>query len=468
MSRSLRAAAAALLALSLALPQAAGAREDKALSTPVEDSYYPDKGDPTVDALDYDLDLTWLRRSRELRGVATIRLRAARTDDALRLDLSRRLRVRAVHVDGARTSFTHTGNHLVVAAPVEVDGRHTVRVAYRGRPRPAAGPASRDDVARVGMRVTADGQLWTMQEPFGAFTWYPVNDHPSDKARYDVRVSAPGRWVGVSNGRLTHRRTTGGRTVTRWRAAAPMPSYLVTLAVGPYRHHRQEGPHGLPLSYWVPRDRPALLKPLRTTPAAVRWLERRLGRYPYRQFGIVVTPSGSAMETQTMVTFGARNFALGRFHVRSVVVHELAHHWWGDAVTPDEWRDLWMNEGMATYLHARWEDAHSDQAFKSWRRVVRDWARLDQLYRELYGPPGAFKRGEFASANVYFSVALMWDRLRRRLGDETFERLVRRWPQTRLHSNATRAELIAWWEARSGQTLEPFFDRWLDSPDSPA
>ncbi|HET7532485.1 MAG TPA: hypothetical protein VFJ83_05000, partial [Nocardioidaceae bacterium] len=291
MSRSLRAAAAALLALSLALPQAAGAREDKAVSTPVEDSYYPDKGDPTVDALNYDLDLTWLRRSRELRGVATIRLRAARTDEALRLDLSHRLRVRSVHVDGARASFTHTGNHLVVAAPVEVDGRHTVRVAYRGRPRPAAGPASRADVARVGMRVTADGQLWTMQEPFGAFTWYPVNDHPSDKARYDVRVSAPGRWVGVSNGRLTHRRTTGGRTVTRWRAAAPMPSYLVTLAVGPYRHHRQEGPHGLPLSYWVPRDRPALLKPLRTTPAAVRWLERRLGRYPYRQFGIVVTPS---------------------------------------------------------------------------------------------------------------------------------------------------------------------------------
>jgi aminopeptidase N len=123
---------------------------------------------------------------------------------------------------------------------------------------------------------------------------------------------------------------------------------------------------------------------------------------------------------------------------------------------------------MATYLHARWEDGHSDQAFKSWRRVVRDWARLDQLYRELYGPPGAFKRGEFASANVYFSVALMWDRLRRRLGDETFERLVRRWPQTRVHSNATRAELIDWWEARSGQTLEPFFDRWLDSPDSPA
>ena len=77
---------------------------------------------------------------------------------------------------------------------------------------------------------------------------------------------------------------------TRWQLDEPAASYLVTLAVGPYRHHRQEGPHGLPLSYWVPRDRPALLKPLKTTPAAVRWLERRLGRYPYRQFGIVVTP----------------------------------------------------------------------------------------------------------------------------------------------------------------------------------
>lgn len=437
----------------------------RAVSQPVEDSYYPAKGDPTVDALRYDLDLRWLRQKRALRGVATVRVRAARDDDTLRLDLSRRLRVTSVRLDGAAARFVHTGNHLVVAAPVETGERRTLRIAYRGTPGPAVGPASRSDIARIGMRVTRDGRLWTMQEPFGAFTWYPVNDHPSDKAMYRVRVSAPGRWVGVSNGTLVARRTARGRTVTRWTNRDPMPAHLLTLAVGPYRAYRQTGPHGLPITHWVPRDQPGLVRPLLRTPAAIRWLERRLGRYPFESAGVVVTPGDSAMETQTMITFGADNYWYGRFHVRSTVVHELAHQWWGNAVTPSDWRDLWMNEGMATYLQARWDSEHGGMRF-GWS--VADWTDADQWHRELYGPAGRYERDEFGSANVYYSPALMWERLRRLVGDATFSRLVRRWPQTRLYTNSDRDALVAWWSRGAGRDLEPFFDRWLDSERSPA
>jgi aminopeptidase N len=318
------------------------------------------------------------------------------------------------------------------------------------------------------MEVTRDGQIWTMQEPFGALTWYPVNDHPSDKALYDVRVDAPGRWVGVSNGRLVSRRTADGRTVTRWTNADPMASYLVTLAVGPYRAYRQTGPHRLPMTYWIPKDRPELLKPMLTMPTAVRWLERRLGRYPFDRVGVVVTPKGSAMETQTMVTFGAELYRYGRFYVRSTMVHELVHQWYGDTVTPDDWRDLWMNEGMAMYLQERWDDAHSDRRHEDLARTMRQWARIDQDLRDLYGPPGAYVKDEFASANVYLCAGLMWHRLRGRLGAETFDRLVRRWPQSHVNTNADRADLVRWWERQSGAELSAFFDRWLNSPESPA
>lgn len=443
-------------------------RSDRALSNPREDSYYPAKGDPTVDALRYGLSLTWLRKSRVLQGRASITLRAARADDVVRLDLSHRLRVRRVRVGGEGTAFSREGNHLVVHKAVRRDARYRVEIAYRGRPAPARGPASRPDIAEVGMRVTRDGQLWTMQEPFGAFTWFPVNDHPSDKAFYRLQVTTPADQVAVSNGRLAYRRTRDGRTTVRWANADPMPSYLLTLAVGPYRSYRQTGPHGLPIRHWVPRDRPELVKPLLRTPAALRWLERRLGPYPFDRAGVVLTPGGSAMETQTMVTFGRRNYSYGRFEVRAIVVHELVHQWWGDAVTPADWADLWMNEGMASYLEARWRDDHSDDRAYDWARTVGYWARLDQSLRDSYGPPGAYDRTEFASINVYWSTALMWDRLRRRLGDAMFDRLVRRWPQRHLYVNADRAELVAWWSARAGADLEPFFDRWLDSEKSPA
>lgn len=441
--------------------------DERAVSRPVEDSYYPAKGDPTVDALHYDLDLTWLRKARTLRGVATIDLRVARDDVVLKLDLSRRLDVTSVHLDGEQAAFRHEGNHLVVPALVDEGERRTVRVTYRGTPGPAAGPASRPDIARLGMRVTRDGWLWTMQEPFGAFTWYPVNDHPSDKALYTVRVSAPGRWVGVSNGTLASRRTRDGRTVTRWTNRDPMPAYLLTLAVGPYRAFRQTGPRGLPITHWVPRDEPELVRPLLSTPAAVRWLEKRLGRYPFESAGVVLTPGDSAMETQTMVTFGTDNFGLGARHVRSTVVHELAHHWWGNAVTPSQWRDLWMNEGMATYLQARWDAEHGGPA-EAFRWTLAEWTASDQWYRDLYGPPGRFERGEFGSVNVYYSAALMWEHLRRQLGSATFHRLTRRWPQSRLHTNSDRDALVRWWSEQAGRDLEPFFHRWLDSRRSPA
>ena len=459
---------APLVAVALLLPVAgpvSGAPYDEGLSSPVEDSYYPAKGDPGVDTLHYDLDLTWLRRPRVLVGRAKVAFRAAESDATFQLDLSPAMTVKRIEVGGNRVPFVHDGKNLVVERPVVAGNRYTTRIVYRGTPKPARGPASRSDIARTGMRVNKDGQLWTMQEPFGAFTWYPSNDQPSDKALYDVRINAPRGWVGVSNGKMTDRRTTCSRTITTWTNKSPMSSYLVTMAVGPYKRYKQTGPRGLPLTYWVPRSRPGLIKPLLHTPAAVRWLESKLGPIPFDRAGVVVTPSDSAMETQTLITFGARNYRYGNRNVRQTMVHELAHYWYGDTVSPSDWRDLWMNEGMATYLDTRWA---VDQGWTRWRQWQRYWKWDDQYYRNRYGPPGAYKRLEFGSSNVYYSTALMWDRLRLRLGNAEFNTIVRQWPQRHRDSNQSRESYVAWAEAVTGEELSAFFHRWLTSKKSPA
>src|SRR5665811_780075 len=132
---------------------------------------------------------------------------------------------------------------------------------------------------------------------------------------YDVRIDAPGEWVGVSNGRMIDRRFEDGRTITTFTNRDPMASYLMTIAIGPYERHHQTGPRGLPMTYWVPRGHPGMVKPLLHTPDAVRWLESKLGPYPFDRVGVVVTPSDSAMETQTMITLGAANFV---YHDRDV------------------------------------------------------------------------------------------------------------------------------------------------------
>jgi aminopeptidase N len=436
------------------------------LSTPVEDPYYPSHGDPGVDALHYGLDLRWSRATRVLHGTARITLRVTSDTDRVTLDLGKPLTVAAVSLDGAGVSWTRSGNHLLVDTPPLVAGtRHHLTVVYHGTPHPVTAPTSRSDLPYVGWHTTGTGAVWTMQEPFGAFTWYPVNDQPSDKAFYDARIDVPGDWVGIFNGRLVHRRTTAGRTVTLWHLGSPAASYLTTIAIGDYRGYRDTGPHGLPIRYWVHRGDTSTLSELRRTPGMIRWLERRLGPYPFSRIGTVVVPSLSGMETQTLVTMGGkllRDYPPREF--RSDLLHEYAHQWYGDTVTPDNWPDLWLNESFAMYTQFRWEVS---QGWRTMADVRDELDSLDAQLRAEDGPPGAYFPQDFADTCVYYCGARMLDRLRSKLGAATFDSAWRAWPQRHRWASVDRGDYISWLDYRTGRSLDSFFTTWLTSPTSP-
>lgn len=437
---------------------------DAAVSMPVEDPYYPAKGDPGVDALHYDLDLSWAPRRGVLTGVATIDLRSVVDQSQLILDLSDALTATEVSLDGAPADFEQQRQHLVVttAEVLAADSRHQLVVVYAGEPKPSHTRFNRADIAKLGWHTTKDGSTWTMQEPFGAFTWYPVNDHPSDKAFYTATVSAPARMVGVFNGDLLSDTTADGRRITSWQLDSPAASYLVTLAIGDYVRYDDAGPDGVPLSYWLERDHSAReLRTARFLPKAMTWLTEHLGPYPFDRAGIVETPGGSAMETQTLLTMSR---SVLKTRNRAVVLHELAHHWYGDTVTPDSWKDLWLNEGWAMYTQLRWEAEHDGMPMRYWRSYL---AEADGLFRRQYGPPGEFDRRDFATIGVYYCGALMIDQLRKKIGSEAFADLWREWPQQHLDSNADRTDWIAWASARSGVDLEPFITEWLTSEKTP-
>ena len=229
---------------------------DPALSEPVEDSVYPDVGDPSVDSLHYDLDLAWTPDTRTLVGEATIELRSTGTGDHLQLDLGEPLDVWAVTLDGADVPYQHQGKDLVVSAPVTKDERYVLEVSYTGTPEPTPAPTTRSDFSTSGWTITPGGETWTMQEPYGAFTWYPVNDQPSDKAFYDISVTVPSPWVGIANGVMTDQTEHDGLTTTAWHLSKPASSYVVTVATGDYTRTTNTSQSGMEISYWVP-SRPA-------------------------------------------------------------------------------------------------------------------------------------------------------------------------------------------------------------------
>ena len=447
-----------------AIPPVVPGEYDAAVSTPVEDPYYPSKGDPGFDALHYDLDLSWAPKSRTLTGVATIQLRSVTDQDQLTLDLGKALTPTAVTLDGTPVTYTHPGQHLVVdpVLPLPADSRHELVVDYAGTPEPFETTFHRSDISELGWHTRKDGSTWTMQEPFGAFTWYPVNDHPSDKAFYSATVSAPARMVGVFNGELVEDTETDGRRVTSWELASPAASYLVTLAIGDFVHYDDQSTSGVPISYWLPRGHTdKVLRVARFLPDAMQWLEKRLGPYPFDRAGILGTRGGSGMETQTLISL---NQDILQYGARSVILHELAHHWYGDTVTPDNWKDLWLNEGWAMYAEIRWTVDHGDFTMGEWRRYLAD---ADGDLRRQDGPPGEYHPRDFATGSVYYSAALMVDQLRKKLGTDAFADLWRAWPQQHRDSNADRDDYIAWASKRSGVDLRPFITKWLTSETTP-
>ena len=433
---------------------------DLALSTPVEDSVYPDVGGPDIDALLYDLDLTWRPAGSKLIGTATITFRAARDAKKFTLDFSDVLTVESVTLDGEKTAHVGRGKNLIVKAPVVTDDRHELVISYSGTPSPVPAPTTRDDFSEVGFTITDRGEVWTMQEPYGAYSWYPVNDQPADKALYDITVTAPDPWTGVANGRLVADSTEGDQHTTRFQLDEPASSYLVTLAIGDYAHARETSASGVDVDYWYPRRTPEVLKDLTAGTAAVDWIEERLGPYPFSSAGIVVTDSISAMETQTMITLGKHEYARSA----PVIVHEFVHQWYGDQVSPADWSDMWLNEGMTMLVQGLWESDHNGDDIAT---TIASWRSIDQQIRDDFGPPGDYDPTQFAGSNVYYCPALMWNELRLELGDDAFFEVARSWLAAHDNESVTREDIYAHWEKETGLELSAFFDAWILGDTTP-
>jgi aminopeptidase N len=437
------------------------ARLRAARSRPVDDPYYPEQGEPYLDALHYGLALDWSAPTRRLTGTTTITFEVTERRSEVQLDLAAELRVTGATLDGAEVSSRAVGDDLVVeTGDLTAREPHMLELAYVGTPQPTTFPGTREDIPGLGWTIETDGSVWTMQEPFGAFTWYPVNDHPSDKAFYDATIRTDAGLTSVFNGMLERESTSGDTTIRRWHLPQPAASYLVTIAIGEYAATKANGPAGLPITYWTESRR--LPGQLAESPQMLRWLVDLLGPYPFDTVGAVVVPAASAMETQTMVTLGQgvlQNYEYGR----TVVLHEYAHQWLGDAVTPDSWPDLWLNEGLTMYVQLLWEDSVGVSDVDA---TIAEWARRDNADRDTYGPPGAYNEDEWGSINVYFSGAVMLHRIRAHVGNEAFFSALRAWAQGRPGS-VNRGDFIGRWSAATEVDLGPFVSRWLSSPTTP-
>ncbi|MBD2758125.1 M1 family metallopeptidase [Yimella sp. cx-573] len=438
-----------------------------AQSNPVEDSYYPQRGEPYLDTLHYDLKLDWSPKERTLTGTATITFRVTEDREEVQFDLGDPLEVSKASVDGRAVTATRGTDTVVVkTGRLAKDSRHEVVLEYAGTPKTTPAPSQRGDQGGgLGFTIEPDGQTWTMQEPFGAFTWYPVNDQPADKAFYNATLISRDGQKGVFNGIPGPEKVDGDTTTRSFRLDQPAASYLTTVAFGKYSLLQETGPRNLPMYYWYDpssSDAAMFRRGLQKSPDTLKYLETLLGPYPFASAGAVLVPSDSAMETQTMVTMGVDS-TRSPDDFDAVMAHEYAHQWVGDVVTPKDWKDLFLNESLAMFLQAKYED-HAK--ITPYAVTMSSYRALDARLRREDGPPGKFKKDHFAASNVYLCGALMYDAMASAYGQKFYDAL-KSWPTVNKFGNVDRDDLMKHFSDKIGVDLKPWMTNWLESETTP-
>ncbi len=317
----------------------------------VGDQYFPDAGNGGYDVQHYDLQLRYNPDSGQLNGHAVIT--AIATQNLSRFDLDfGRLAISTLTVNGTRATWAKAGQEQVItpAAGLRNGRRFSVDVRYSGQPGVGPGASSVDS----GFIRSKTGAV-AVDEPTGAADWYPANDHPRDKASYTFAITVPAGVTAVANGVLVGSAAApGNQTTWRWREDAPMASYLATVAIGRYRV--QTGPGNLFIAVADTLPQAKVDAVVARTPEVVEFLAGTFGPFPFDSLGGVVPAEprlALALETQTRPIYAPGFFS--RDTVTSILAHELTHQWFGDSVSLHDWRDIWLNEGFATYGQWMWD-----------------------------------------------------------------------------------------------------------------
>ncbi|MER6015585.1 M1 family metallopeptidase [Streptomyces bluensis] len=451
------------LAVSVLLTVPASAADYRPGAPGIGDPYYPSYGNGGYDVSHYGLRLTYQPVTDTLEGTATLLART--TQDLSRFNLDFLLDVSEVRVGGAKASFATSGEHeleITPKTPLAKGTPVTIVVRYRGV------PSSKQAYGFTSWHRTPDGGV-AANEPEAAWWWFPSNDHPLDKATYDVSVAVPNGTQAISNGTLRSASSRAGWTRYTWRSDKPQATYLATLAVGKFDITTGRTESGVPVINAYSKDlgdnAGAARASVERTGEVAEWLTRYFGPYPYNALGGYVpnVTTGYALETQTRPFYSPRQFA-GGSNV-SVVVHELAHQWYGDLVSVAGWKDIWINEGFARYAQWLWSEHEGEGTAQELAdHVYASHPADDPFWKVRPGDPGPDDLFDIA---VYDRGALALQVLRNEVGDRAFFTILKGWPAKYAYGNATVGDFQAYAEQVSGRSLADLFDTWLFKPSKP-
>ena len=437
---------------------------------------------PGIDIEAYRFELTLRDDTDEIAGRTTVTLRfTADGVTEVPLDLigrggigegaaARGMEVLAVTTPGGGAlDHRHADDLLTISLPEPgaAGALAIFTVSYRGTP--ASG-------LRIGPNKYGERTFFSDNWPNRARNWLPTVDHIGDKATCEFVITAPAHYQVVSNGRLVEETDLdGGMRLTHWRQSVPISPWLYVVGVARFAVQHLGDFKGLPVQTWVyVRDRDAGFYDFAVpTIEALHFYDEYVGPFAYEKLANITSPAtGGGMEAATALMYG-ENSVTGERSVRwrNVIIHEIAHQWFGNAVTESEWDDVWLSEGFATYFTLLFrEHAYGRDDFVAGLKQAaeRVWAWYDENpdYRIVHADLDDMRR--VTSIATYQKGAWVLHMLRARLGDEAFWRGIRLYYARYLNVTATTDDFMRAMEEASGDDLQGFFDQWLRQGGNPA
>lgn len=415
---------------------------------------------PAFDVLHYYLQISVSDTGNIVHGKTIITVRRLDLrDSTLTLDF-KNMTIAAIQIGTTSAKYLSRGGQIELYLPNGVDTLH-ITITYAGEPQD--GLYIRKNKFQ---RRTFFADNW----PDRARQWFPGIDHPSDKATVEFHITAPERYTVVANGRLEQERhNLNGTKTWSWRERVPIPTYCMVFGAAEFALLHLGETLNTPVSYYVfPGDAAVAANSFGRTAQMLQFFSENIGAYPYEKLALVQSSTRfGGMENASAIFFAEA--ALGAPRTEGTTAHEIAHQWFGDAVTEADWQHLWLSEGLATYFAALFYE-HSDGEAALREEMRRNRENYLAFARNKLTPildTTIMNYSDLLNGNNYAKAAWVLHMLRHTMGTENFWRGIRDYYRRYRDGTALTDDFRRVMEKASGEDLGWFFQQWLQQPGHP-
>lgn len=409
-----------------------------------------------IDILHYGLHLDLYPDKKTLKGDASIKgVILNKNIPQIDLNFYDNMKINRLLLNGKSAEYTNKGTRLTIPLKSAVKDTFDLQINYEGTPKKSG------LFGFVFGKINNNSVVYNLSEPTYASTWFPCSDRPADKALLDIKITNDSSQTSVSNGKLINVSTQGDRRTYYWKTYYPISTYLIAVYSSNYANFSQRyislnNADTMNVEYYVfPKQLKDAETDLEETPEMIKFFAQKFGEYPFikEKYGVAeFLWQMGAMENQTITGVGS-NFIGGHKFFTSMFVHELSHHWFGDAVGPATWKDIWLNEGFATYCEALYaEHIGGEGALRS-----SMMSKFNSDFSGTLYDPGA----DLFGSTVYDKGAWVLHMLRHRVGDSTFFAILRNYFETYKYKNASTEQFKNICEKIVRKNFDKFFDQWV-------